>query len=133
MARATRSGRGIGLGPVSVQEVEAKRGGGAGEEAGLLQKAVPKGARLIAMDERGKPLTSVEFSNTLATWRDQGVADVACLIGGADGLDLGLVGRADLTLSLGRMVWPHMLARVMLAEQIYRATQILTGTPYHRA
>lgn len=87
----------------------------------------------MALDERGKLFTSPEFAARLSDWRDEGRSDIAFLIGGADGLDPNLRGRADVTLSFGKMVWPHMLARVMLAEQIYRATSILAGAPYHRA
>ena len=78
-------------------------------------------------------MPSPQFANHLARWRDDGRGDLALLIGGADGLDAELVAGADLSLSLGRMVWPHMLARVMLAEQLYRAASILAGAPYHRA
>jgi 23S rRNA (pseudouridine1915-N3)-methyltransferase len=77
-------------------------------------------------------MTSPEFATLLAGWRDEGVSETAFVIGGADGIDPALRGRADATLSFGKMVWPHMLARVMLAEQIYRATTILAGSPYHR-
>ena len=88
---------------------------------------------ICALDERGKQMSSPDFAHQLGRWRDDGRGELACLIGGADGLDASLVARADLTLSLGRMVWPHMLARVMLTEQLYRAASILAGAPYHRA
>ncbi|MBV2358990.1 23S rRNA (pseudouridine(1915)-N(3))-methyltransferase RlmH [Thalassococcus sp. CAU 1522] len=130
--RATRTGRGLGLGPVSEHAVEDRKGGGMAAEAALLTRAVPDGARLCVLDERGKALSSPEFADTLAGWRDGGAANAAFVIGGADGVDPTLRDNADLVLSLGRMVWPHMLARVMLAEQLYRATAILAGTPYHR-
>ena len=133
LTRADRTGRALGVGPVSVHEVEDKRGGGMTAEATLLEKAVPKGAMLVALDERGKVMCSPDFATRLADWRDDGQSDVAFLIGGADGLDASLRSRADLSLSFGKMVWPHMLVRVMLAEQIYRATSILAGSPYHRA
>ena len=90
-------------------------------------------ARIIALDERGKLLTSPQFADHLARWRDDGIRDTALIIGGADGIDPTLRARADLSLSFGKMVWPHMLVRVMLAEQIYRATTILAGSPYHRS
>ena len=95
--------------------------------------AVPDGAVLCALDERGKVLSSPDFAAWLAGLRDQGRQDVAFLIGGADGLDPALRDAADQRLSFGKMVWPHMLARVMLTEQLYRAAGILAGTPYHRA
>ena len=86
----------------------------------------------MALDERGRQLGSRDFAQKLGAWRDQGVAEIAFVIGGADGLAESLRRRADLTLSLGQMTWPHMLARAMLVEQIYRAQQILAGHPYHR-
>ena len=102
------------------------------EETALLRGAVPDGAKVIALDERGKLLSSPEFARKLGNWRDDGCRDLAILIGGADGLSPDLRSRADFTLSFGKMVWPHMLVRVMLAEQLYRAASILAGTPYHR-
>ena len=86
----------------------------------------------VGLDEAGVHLASGEFAARLASWRDQGVAEVAFLVGGADGLDPGLLSGADLRLSLGRMTWPHALARVLLVEQLYRAQQIIAGHPYHR-
>ena len=130
--RASRQGRALGLGPVTLTEVEDRKGGGKPAEAALLRRALPKGAKVCALDERGRQMGSPAFAAQLARWRDQGCGDLAFLIGGADGLDPALRDEADLTLSFGEMVWPHMLARVMLAEQIYRATAILAGTPYHR-
>ncbi|KGM50164.1 23S rRNA (pseudouridine(1915)-N(3))-methyltransferase RlmH [Pseudooceanicola atlanticus] len=132
LTRADRTGRALGLGPVSVTEVEDKKGGGMAGEAGLLDRALPDRAVVIALDERGRVMTSPEFADLLARHRDDGAQDVAFVIGGADGIDPGLRARADHKLSFGKMVWPHMLARVMLAEQIYRATTILAGSPYHR-
>ena len=132
LTRAERSGRALGLGPVDVSQVEAKRGGGMAAESELLSKSIPKGAKLIALDERGKILSSPRFANKLADWRDTGVQNTAFLIGGADGLDPGLRATADPLLGFGKMVWPHMLIRAMLAEQIYRAVTILAGSPYHR-
>ncbi len=132
LTRFDRIGRNMGLGPASVIEVEDKKGGGKPAEAALLAKALPENATLVVLDERGKLLTSPEFSNKIANWRDSGQANLAFMIGGADGLDASLLNRADLKLSFGKMVWPHMLARVMLAEQLYRAASILSGAPYHR-
>ncbi len=129
--RHAKAGRALGLPPVTVTEVEDKRGGGMAAEAPLLARAIPDGAALVVLDERGQMLDSPEFARKIAAWRDQ-ARDIAFVIGGADGIDPGLRDRADLAISFGRMVWPHMLARVMLAEQIYRATTILSGSPYHR-
>ena len=133
LQRLDRTGRPLGLGPVTEHEVEDKKGGGMAAEATLLSRAIPEGAALCVLDERGKVLSSPEFAQALAQWRDSGRQDAAFVIGGADGVDPSLRARADLTISLGRMVWPHMLVRVMLAEQLYRAASILSGAPYHRA
>ncbi|PRY92845.1 23S rRNA (pseudouridine1915-N3)-methyltransferase [Hasllibacter halocynthiae] len=128
--RIAKAGRALSLGPLAVAEVEAP--GGPGPEGGRLARAVPPGAAVVALDERGRALTSPGLARWLAGRRDDGARDCAFLLGGADGLDPALRERADLVLSFGPMVWPHMLARAMLAEQLYRATQILAGTPYHR-
>ncbi|MEL7214798.1 MAG: 23S rRNA (pseudouridine(1915)-N(3))-methyltransferase RlmH [Pseudomonadota bacterium] len=132
LARFGKTGRPLGLGPAQCVEVEDRKGGGMAAEAALLSARIPDTAIIVALDERGKSLTSPEFADHLAGWRDEGRRDCALVIGGADGLDPSLRRRADLQLSLGRMVWPHMLARVMLAEQLYRAATILAGSPYHR-
>jgi len=131
--RFDRSGRALSLGPLTEHEVEDRKGGGMGAEAALLQRAVPSGALLVTLDERGKLLTSPDFADKLAGWRDAGRQDVAFVIGGADGIDPSLRAQADFSLSFGKMVWPHMLVRVLLAEQLYRAASILAGAPYHRA
>jgi 23S rRNA (pseudouridine1915-N3)-methyltransferase len=131
--RFDRTGRPLGLGPVLEHEVEDKKGGGMEAEADLLSRALPAGAVLVVMDERGRVLSSPDFADHLAKWRDGGRQDVAFVIGGADGIAPGLRARADLAISFGAMVWPHMLVRVMLAEQLYRAATILGGGPYHRA
>ena len=133
LKRAERTGRSLGLGPFCENEVEDKKGGGMSAEAALLERSIPKSAKVVALDERGKVMTSPEFAAAMEDWRDQGARDVAFLIGGADGLDPALRAKADLKLSFGSMVWPHMLVRIMLAEQLYRATSILAGSPYHRA
>lgn len=101
-------------------------------EADLLRNAIPKGAHIMVLDERGAVLSSPKFAANLADWRDQGRRDLAILIGGADGLHPDLRASADFALGFGAMVWPHMLVRVMLSEQLYRAATILAGGPYHR-
>ncbi len=133
LTRFDRTGRGLGLGPADIIEVEDKKNAGKSAEAALLRKAIPKGALLCCLDERGRNMTSPDFAKTLASKRDQGCQDMAFVIGGADGIDPALVAEADLKLSFGQMVWPHMLARVMLTEQLYRAASILARSPYHRA
>jgi 23S rRNA (pseudouridine1915-N3)-methyltransferase len=132
LARFDRTGRPLGIGPAQVVEVEDRRGGGAPAEAALLLGAVPKGATLAALDERGRALDSPGFAALLRRAADAGTRDLAFAIGGADGLDPAIRARADHVVAFGRMVWPHLLARVMLAEQLYRAASILAGTPYHR-
>jgi len=131
--RFDRTGRALGLGPLGVSEVEPRKGQGPAVEAPLLRGAIPDGAVVVALDERGKLLTSPQLADRLGQWRDQGRRDAVFLIGGADGLAKDLRVDADFRLSFGQMVWPHMLARVMLAEQLYRAASILANSPYHRA
>lgn len=130
--RFNKTGRNMGLGPATIIEVEDKKGGGMDAEADLLRRVIPKGALTMVMDERGKLITSPQFATRLGDWRDNGQRDLAVLIGGADGLSPALRAEADFALSFGKMVWPHMLARVMLCEQLYRAASILAGSPYHR-
>ncbi|MGR3452788.1 23S rRNA (pseudouridine(1915)-N(3))-methyltransferase RlmH [Pseudooceanicola sp.] len=132
LSRFDRTGRALGLGPVELREVEDRKGGGMAAEAALLERAIPDRAVVVALDERGTAMSSPDFAQALARQRDDGAQDLALLIGGADGLAKELRARATLRLSFGRMVWPHMLARVMLAEQLYRAATILAGSPYHR-
>ncbi|MDC0739201.1 23S rRNA (pseudouridine(1915)-N(3))-methyltransferase RlmH [Cognatishimia sp. SS12] len=132
LKRFDKAGRALGLGPVRVHEVEDRKGGGMSAEAALLSDAIPKGAVICTLDERGKLMSSPDFANELGRRRDLGVSDLAFVIGGADGIDPSLRAQADFSLSFGKMVWPHMLARVMLSEQIYRAATILAGSPYHR-
>ena len=122
--------------PLFLKEVEDKRPGSPEErrkrEADLLLAAVPAGAVVVALDETGKGFGSEQLADWLGQRRDEGQRDIACLIGGADGLDPGVRDRAGLVLSLGAMTWPHLLVRGLLAEQFYRAHAILTGHPYHR-
>ncbi len=129
--RFAKTGRGLGFPAAQLVEIDDRRGGGMAAEAELLARAIPAGAAIIALDERGEQPTSPQFAERLAGFRDQ-ARDVCFLIGGADGLDPALRERADWTISFSRMVWPHMLARVMLSEQLYRAATILAGGPYHR-
>ena len=122
--------------PPEMREVEEKRNLPPAKlkarEGELLLGAIPDGAMVVALDERGRRLSSMKFSETLARWRDDGVRDVAFVIGGADGLDGCVLDRANLVLALGEMTWPHMLVRGLITEQIYRANAILSGHPYHR-
>lgn len=133
LKRFDRAGRPLGLGPARMVEVEDRKRTGMSGEAELLRRATPQGAVRVVLDERGTNEPSPSFAHRLAGWRDQGNGDLALIIGGADGLDQSLRNEADFSLSLGQMVWPHMLARVMLCEQLYRASSILAGAPYHRS
>lgn len=133
LTRFDRTGRQLALGPAQLLEVEDKKGGGMAAEAVLLRRAIPDGALICTLDERGKVMSSPDFAKMLGDWRDQGRQDLVFVIGGADGIDPDLRAQADASLSFGKMVWPHMLVRVMLAEQLYRAASILAGSPYHRA
>ena len=133
LMRFERTGRALSLGPALVHAVEDKKGGGREAEAVLLARTIPAGALVCALDERGRLMTSPDFASQIAVWRDGGQQDLAFLIGGADGIAPALLGQAASSLSFGKMVWPHLLARVMLAEQLYRAASILSGSPYHRA
>lgn len=122
---------------VTIREVADKRAAATADErkareAALLLAALPKGALTVALDETGKSLTSRAFAEQIGRWRDAGEAEIAFLIGGADGLDAALKARARLTMSLGAMTWPHLLARVLLLEQLYRAWSLLNNHPYHR-
>lgn len=128
--RAGKAGRALGLGPVEVVEVEGRKPGAAAEGEAL--RAHLAGAHVIACDEHGTARRSRVFAEEIAVLRDRGVRRLAFLIGGADGLDPGLLAEAQERLAFGPQTWPHALARVMLAEQIYRAVSILGGSPYHR-
>ena len=132
IARFNRSGRPLGLGPVELIELEDKKGGGKGAEAALLLKAIGQSATVFALDERGTLQSSPDFAAHLARIRDAAPSELVFVIGGADGLDPAVLQRAQSHLSFGKMVWPHMLVRVMLTEQLYRAASILAGGPYHR-
>ncbi|MFW5655150.1 MAG: 23S rRNA (pseudouridine(1915)-N(3))-methyltransferase RlmH [Roseicyclus sp.] len=133
LARFAKSGRGLGLSFGGVLEVEDRKAGGAAAEAGLLRNAIPDGAATWVLDERGDVLTSPDFAAAVSRERDGGRRALALVIGGADGIEPSFRASADRAISLGAMVWPHMLVRVMLSEQLYRAASILQGTPYHRA
>ena len=134
-ARATAAGRALGLGPLELIDLEPRKTGpsrsGKAPEAELLLAAA-EGAHLIACDERGKTYGSRAFADHVATLRDRGERRLVFVIGGADGLDTSVLDAASSTLAFGPQTWPHALARAMLAEQLYRAVTILSGSPYHR-
>jgi|SRR5580658_680034 23S rRNA (pseudouridine1915-N3)-methyltransferase len=129
-ARATAAGRALGLIPIEIIEVEARKPGKAAEAEVILARV--GNAQLIACDERGKARTSRDFAAHLAQLRDDGVRHLAFAIGGADGLDGSVRQAARESIAFGPQTWPHALARAMLAEQIYRAVSILAAAPYHR-
>jgi len=122
--------------PLTLKEVSARKPLEGDQlkahEAELLLAGLPEPAALVALDAGGRAMSSEAFAQTLGSWEDDGVAEVAFVIGGADGLARDLIARADLRLSLGPMTWPHMLVRVLLAEQLYRAQAIRQGHPYHK-
>ena len=89
--------------------------------------------RTVLLDERGRQLSSEEFAELLCVWRDEGIREARFVIGAADGHGEEARGEADLLLAFGTATWPHLLVRAMLMEQLYRATAILAGHPYHRA
>ncbi len=134
--RFESQGKAISLGPLTLTEVEEKknldRAELASREGERILRAVPKGAKLIVLDERGTSLKSKVFSEKLSLWRDEGAPACAFVIGGAGGLSDDVRKRADYRLSFGSQTWPHMMARAMLAEQLYRTATILAGHPYHR-
>lgn len=101
------------------------------KEAVKMSLAIPKGSRVIALDERGKDQTTQQLATQLANWRQEGV-DIAFLIGGADGLDTSIKENAQALWRLSSLTLPHAMARVLLVEQLYRAWTILQGHPYHR-
>ena len=102
------------------------------DEADFLISAIPNGAKIIVLDERGENLKSVELAKKVSDWQLNGVSDICFLIGGADGHLETTRKRADLLLSFGKLTLPHMLMRAVLSEQIYRLQTIISGHPYHR-
>lgn len=140
-ARSTALGAQLALGPVTIHSVEDRQSRKrniteaerAAQEAKLLMAQIPEGALIVTLDAAGRQLSSEAFAEALARHRDQGIRNLAFVIGGAQGLAPELRARAQWSLSLGAMIWPHMLARAMLSEQIYRAVTILANHPYHRA
>ncbi len=101
------------------------------DTGGKMPELAP-GTRTVVLDETGRDLPSRDLAATLGRWRDDGVRETRFLLGAADGHDVALREGADLLLAFGKATWPHMMARAMLAEQLWRATSILAGHPYHR-
>ena len=134
--RCTAAGKGQAIAPIAWQEIAESRASAAAqrraEEAAGLLKATANADVLIALDERGEMVTSVAFARLIGRIRDEGAKAAGLLIGGADGLGVSVAERARYRLSFGAITLPHQLARVVLAEQLYRAATILSGHPYHR-
>ena len=123
--------------PLELREIDDRKTAnlpnGTDREAQALLDSLQPNAFVITLDEKGKDLTSLELSKRLSDWTAQGYNPISFLIGGARGHGVAVKERADFVLSIGKMTWPHMLVRAMLAEQLYRAWSIDTGHPYHRA
>lgn len=135
--RAAKAGRGLGFSGFGVRETTEARAARAADrkrdEADAILAALSKDTQLVCLEEGGQPLASEAFAAWLARGVAEGVGVSSFVIGGADGLDPRLAERAALRLSLSRLTFPHGLARILLAEQFYRAMTILSGHPYHRA
>jgi 23S rRNA (pseudouridine1915-N3)-methyltransferase len=134
--RASQTGRSLGLREVEVVEIRESRADDAAkrmiEESIALATVIPQDAAVVLLDPRGDDLDSAGLSNQIGRWRDAGKPALVFVIGGPDGLAASLANKAHLKLAFGTATWPHQLVRVMLLEQIYRATTILSGHPYHR-
>jgi 23S rRNA (pseudouridine1915-N3)-methyltransferase len=134
--RAEATGRRLSLAGFNVKELPESRAGSAKarkvDEAKAILGALPDGAAMIVLDEHGASKTSTDFARIIEQRRDDGLTSVYFVIGGADGLDHGLMKSATLSLGFSALTWPHQLVRVLLAEQLYRTTTILSGHPYHR-
>lgn len=134
--RLAQAGRGVALGPVDILEIAEGRAEQASlrqaDEAARLLKLATACDVVVALDEGGRAMTSRSFADLLARHRDSGVQAMAFLIGGPDGHGAAVPAKAGVKLSLGPMTLPHGLARIVLAEQLYRAATILAGHPYHR-
>ena len=135
--RAAQIGRNLGLRDVEIVEIRESRADDPAksmiEESIALANIIPQGAALVLLDAHGENLDSARLAGQLAAWRGNDRPAVVFMIGGADGLAATLRAKAELRLAFGAATWPHPLVRIMLLEQLYRATTILTGHPYHRA
>jgi 23S rRNA (pseudouridine1915-N3)-methyltransferase len=134
--RAEQSGRSLGLRDIEIIEIRESRAEDAGkrmlEESIALANIIPDRAVTVLLEESGENIGSAQFATQLGKWRGDNRPAVVFMIGGADGLAASLRDKAALRLSFGAATWPHQMVRVMLLEQIYRATTILAGHPYHR-
>jgi 23S rRNA (pseudouridine1915-N3)-methyltransferase len=135
--RAAQTGRSLGLRDIDVIEIRESRADDAGkrmiEESIALANIIPQHAVVVLLDATGENLDSASLAARLAKWRGDDRPAVVFMIGGADGLAATLREKAELRLAFGAATWPHQMVRIMLLEQLYRATTILAGHPYHRA
>ncbi len=135
--RATQTGRSLGLREIEIVEIRESRAAEPDkrmvEELIALANVIPAGAAVVLLDSRGENLDSPGLAARLAQWRADDRPATVFIIGGPDGLAANLSQMAELRLAFGAATWPHQMVRVMLLEQLYRATTILTGHPYHRA
>jgi 23S rRNA (pseudouridine1915-N3)-methyltransferase len=134
--RTVKVGRTLGLRGPDIVEVKESKAREAErrmmEEMVAIAGTLPDGVIKVVLDSRGQNASSDVFAQCIRGWRDAGSAAVCFIIGGADGLAAGLLDGADMTIAFGAATWPHQLVRIMLMEQIYRVTTILSGHPYHR-
>jgi 23S rRNA (pseudouridine1915-N3)-methyltransferase len=137
LGRLSKAGPAVGLDFAGVTETVESRAADAAarkrEEGLRLRERVSDGHALFLLDERGKNLSSEDLAGRIGALRDSGRKGLVLAIGGPDGHDPSLASGAELLVSFGAMTWPHQIARVMLAEQLYRVSTILAGHPYHRA
>lgn len=132
IVRAARTGKALGFSDIELREIPVKHGQSAQVVSQTAMRALPDDTICLVLDERGRDMGSENFAHMLARWRDDGVRETALMIGPADGWDPSMRAKADKVLSFGKWTWPHKLVHVMAAEQMYRATSLLAGTPYHR-
>ena len=132
LERAAAAGRGVGLGPVAEREIDPRALKDKTQETRALLADIPGAALVFALDETGEGLSSIAFAQKLQTARDAGLRAAIFLIGGVDGHDRAGLPAGARRIAFGPWTWPHKLARVMLAEQLYRAISLSAGTPYHR-
>ncbi len=137
LGRALKTGRNMGFTAVTIEEIAVSKARTAeariSDEAERLARRVPDGAHIVMLDAKGKGMTSEGFADMLGALRDAGTRDLVFVIGGPDGLSPLPGKKAGRSLAFGPQTWPHLLARALLTEQVYRAMTILSGHPYHRA
>ena len=134
--RAVKMGRNMGFPAVAIEELAVSKARTAearmADEAERLARRVPEGGHIVMLDAKGKGMTSEDFADMLGALRDAGTRDLVFVIGGPDGLEPLPGKKAGRSLAFGPQTWPHLLARALLTEQVYRAMTILAGHPYHR-